>query len=242
MAFGQGATVITPLQLADEYATLATGGTRYVPHVAAGVLNPADGKAIRTISAQVGGKVDYTPTNLSALLAGFSGVIQNGDGTAYGDFTGWDNAAFPLAGKTGTASTNNAVPTSLFVSFGPTTDPKYVIAVVIDQAGYGADAAAPVARQIWDYLDTNPIGPVLTPDYANPSGPVPPPTSVPPAAPAGTPTTTTAPGTPAGGPGGSPAPPGGPPPVVATTTTTEVAVTPSTAPAGQLRKRTGSTR
>ena len=46
-----------------------------------------------------------------------------------------------------------------FVAFGPTTStPRYVVAVVIDQAGYGAAAAAPVARQIFTYLTNHPVG------------------------------------------------------------------------------------
>jgi len=67
-----------------------------------------------------------------------------------------------IAGKTGTAteSTNTKVqPTAWFVAFGPTTStPRYVVAVVIDQAGYGAAAAAPVARQIFTYLTNHPVG------------------------------------------------------------------------------------
>ena len=67
----------------------------------------------------------------------------------------------PLAGKTGTA-TESAIkdvqPTAWFVAFGPTppSTPRYVVAVVIDQAGYGAAAAAPVARQIFEYSQRHP--------------------------------------------------------------------------------------
>jgi penicillin-binding protein 2 len=57
-------------------------------------------------------------------------------------------------------------PTAWFVAFGPTSAPRYVVAVVIDQAGYGAAAAAPVARQIFTYLTNNPVG---SPDLRPPS-------------------------------------------------------------------------
>jgi len=75
-----------------------------------------------------------------------------------------------IAGKTGTAtesSNTNVQPTAWFVAFGPTTSaPRYVVAVVIDQAGYGAAAAAPVAKQIFTYLTNHPIG---SPDLHPPS-------------------------------------------------------------------------
>jgi penicillin-binding protein 2 len=176
MAFGQGATLVTPLQLANAYATFANGGFRYVPKAGADALDPAtcqvDTGFARTFSPQVAGRVDYAPDVYQTLLAGFSGVIQNPAGTGYGAFVGFPLSQIPLAGKTGTASTANQAPNSLFVSFGPTNDPQYVVAAVIDQAGYGASAAAPVVRQVWDYLATNPIGPVRKPNCSSPTGPV----------------------------------------------------------------------
>ena len=85
-------------------------------------------------------------------MTGFAGVVKNANGTAYGAFQGLD---FPggLAGKTGTADTvPGKEPTAWFVGFGPTANPQYVVVCVIDQAGYGATAAAPVVRDssaIW---------------------------------------------------------------------------------------------
>jgi penicillin-binding protein 2 len=73
------------------------------------------------------------------------------------------------------------------VAFGPNPNPQYVVLAVIDQGGYGAEAAAPLVRNIFDYLLTNPVGGVKTPTPASP------PTSALPAGnpPFGTPTTTT---------------------------------------------------
>ena len=63
-----------------------------------------------------------------------------------------------MAGKTGTADSEiGKEPTAWFVGFGPTADPQYVVVCVIDQAGYGATAAAPVVRSIFDYLATHPV-------------------------------------------------------------------------------------
>ena len=54
-------------------------------------------------------------------------------------------------------------PTAWFVGFGPTADPQYVVVCVIDQAGYGATAAAPVVRDVFSYLASHPVGPATVP-------------------------------------------------------------------------------
>ena len=56
----------------------------------------------------------------------------------------------PLAGKTGTAQVNGKADTSLFASFGPVGAPQYAIVAVLEQSGFGADAAAPVVRHVWE--------------------------------------------------------------------------------------------
>jgi len=179
MAFGQGATVITPIEQAVAYSTFANGGTRYVPQVAAAVVSPS-GKVITRFTPQVTGHVTLSPQDRQSMLSGFEGVITNPHGTAYG-IPGL--ASFPggLAGKTGTADTvAGKEPTAWFVAWGPTADPQYVVVCVIDQAGYGATAAAPVVSQIFSYLATHPIGPAAIPPPASASQsttPVPPPTS-----------------------------------------------------------------
>ena len=53
------------------------------------------------------------------MLQGFEGVVQNSKGTAYGAFAGFPLSSFPLAGKTGTATTNEQQPNSWFVGWGP---------------------------------------------------------------------------------------------------------------------------
>ena len=100
LAFGQGGTVITPIEQAVAYATFANGGTRYVPEVAAGIVN-AQGKVVRAVAPKVAGHVSYSPADYQALLQGFEGVVQNPKGTAVGAFTGFPLSSFPLAGKTG---------------------------------------------------------------------------------------------------------------------------------------------
>jgi penicillin-binding protein 2 len=191
MAFGQGATVITPIEQAVAYSTFANGGTRYAPEVAAAVVSPS-GKVVKRFAPKVTGHVSLPPSTYNALLAGFTGAVQDPSGTAYGAFRGLN---FPggVAGKTGTADSElGKEPTAWFVGFGPTADPQYVVVCVIDQAGYGATAAAPVVRSIFNYLATHPVtAPGIPPEQ----GIVQSTTAVPlPTTPAPTTTTTAPPG------------------------------------------------
>lgn len=158
MSFGQGETLITPLQMANAYATFANGGTRYVPRIADGIVND-QGRLVKSFPPVVADHVTLSPAEHQTMLAGFQGVISNRIGTAYGAFLGFPDAQFPLAGKTGTASVQGQAPNAWFVGFGPLPNPKYVVAVVIKQGGFGAVAAAPVVEKIFEYLMAHPIGP-----------------------------------------------------------------------------------
>jgi penicillin-binding protein 2 len=188
MAFGQGETVLTPIEQAVAYSTFANGGTRYAPQVASEVVDPVTGKVVKKLQPQVTGKVAISPANYSAMLQGFEGVVSSRSGTAYADFQGFP-ASWNLAGKTGTASNQAGLePNSWFVGFGPNPNPQYVVLAVIDQGGYGAQAAAPLVRNIFDYIVANPeTATVETPTPSSPASQTAPATN----APLGTPTTTT---------------------------------------------------
>ncbi len=188
MAFGQGETVLTPIEQAVAYSTFANGGTRYAPEVASEVVDPTSGKVVKKIEPKVTGHVAISPANYSAMLQGFEGVISSRSGTAYADFQGFP-ASWNLAGKTGTASNQAGLePNSWFVAFGPNPNPQYVVLAVIDQGGYGAQAAAPLVRNIFDYILANPEATtVKTPTPSSPASQTTPTTNPP----AGTPTTTT---------------------------------------------------
>ena len=69
-AFGQGETLVTPLQIANAYATFANGGTRYAPQVAAAVVSPS-GKVVRVFKPKVLGHVSISPSNYSADVGRF---------------------------------------------------------------------------------------------------------------------------------------------------------------------------
>ena len=165
MAFGQGGTQVTPIGLATAYATFANGGTRYAPQLAAAVVNRS-GSVLERYAPKVVDHVALAPGVRSAILAGLEGVVANPNGTAYGAFkaSGLNLAAFPVAGKTGTASNRpGQEPNSWFVGFGPVDASRYVVLCVIDQGGYGAAAAAPVVAHLFSYLSHHPVHAVALP-------------------------------------------------------------------------------
>ncbi len=163
MAFGQGTTAVTPIAMANAYATFANGGTRYAPEVAAAVID-AHGKVIQRYQPRVLGHVSLPPGVRNPILQGLTGVVESPQGTAYGTFHSVVNfslASFPIAGKTGTASNApGQEPNSWFVGFGPVSKPRYLVLCVVAQGGYGTSAAAPVVAEAFNYLVAHPIRPV----------------------------------------------------------------------------------
>ncbi len=163
MAFGQGTTAVTPIALANAYATFANGGTRYTPEVAAAIVD-AHGKVIRRYQPRVQGHVSLPGKIRNPILQGLIGVVNSSRGTANGTFKSiakFNMNSFVVAGKTGTASNAPGLsPNSWFVGFGPAANPQYVVVCVIAEGGYGASAAAPVVAQTFNYLVAHPIKPV----------------------------------------------------------------------------------
>jgi penicillin-binding protein 2 len=106
------------------------------------------------------------------MLAGLKGVTLPG-GTAGGTFAGFPQNIMAVAGKTGTADHVGEKPTSVFMSFAPADNPQYAVGVIIDQGGFGAQAAAPVARSAYEYLLANPVQPMANP-VPGPSASLPP--------------------------------------------------------------------
>jgi penicillin-binding protein 2 len=157
LAIGQGELVVTPLQLANAYATFANGGTLFTPRIGARALKQ-DGAVVEDIVPEMVRKVDLT-AGRGAILAGLRGAVTDDDGTAHGAFFGFPSN-LPVAGKTGTAQVFGKQDTALFVGMAPFDNPQFVVAVVMEEAGFGGSAAAPVARRILEGLAGRPPGPV----------------------------------------------------------------------------------
>jgi penicillin-binding protein 2 len=146
-AIGQGYVSVTPLQLANAYAALANGGTLYSPRIGQALLSP-DGKVVQKITPPVLGHLPVAPATLAYIRNALRGVLTSG--TAAGAFAGFPLGKVCVAGKTGTAQVVGKLATSVFASFGPCNNPKYVVVMMIPNSGFGADVSAPAVRQIWD--------------------------------------------------------------------------------------------
>ena len=118
------------------------------------IVSPT-GKLVKQFEPKVTGTVSLPPSTYQPMLEGFEGVVADKSGTAYLPFQ--EDAHFPMnnypiAGKTGTADVAaGKEPNAWFVGFGPTnhaaSKPEYVVAVVVDHGGYGAQAAAPAVGE-----------------------------------------------------------------------------------------------
>ena len=95
MAFGQGETVLTPIEQAVAYATFANGGTRYAPQVASEIVDPLSGKVVKKLTPQVTGHVTISPATYSAILRGSRASSPRPHGTAYQDFQGFPSLVEP---------------------------------------------------------------------------------------------------------------------------------------------------
>ncbi len=150
VAIGQGDLAVTPIQLANAYATFATGGTRYEPNLALRVQKQ-DGTLVREIEPRVATRVELPAAAGAPILDGLIGATQSEDprGTAFNAFAGFPHEQFPVAGKTGTAQTGgDRRDDALFAAFAPARDPRYAVSVVMERAGFGSTWAAPVARSV----------------------------------------------------------------------------------------------
>ena len=221
VAIGQGDILVTPLQLARAYATLANGGsvldakieldvapraqmesdaaasvtgstrpgtaastggagvnTTRPPVIAptmprstvaattstttTKVVSPLDAASPSTTLAPVAAKprvasnVDIPDDARNALIAGFEDVVGAKGGTASAAFAGFPLDEYPIAGKTGTAQRSKEQDYAVFAAFGPVTAPKYAVSVVMEEGGFGRQAAA-VVRRVFDGLAGHPL-------------------------------------------------------------------------------------
>jgi penicillin-binding protein 2 len=175
MAIGQSELQVTPLQAARLYAAIGNGGTLYQPQVVEMVASdPAHPD--QTFQPIVAGQLPISPENLAVIQDSLFKVTSATYGTAYTPFKG---LVVPVAGKTGTAESGQALPHAWFAGFAPAQNPEIAIAVVVQNSGEGSVFAAPLFRKVVEaYFQ---VSPTPTP------GPSPTPAAVPMTTPAPTP-------------------------------------------------------
>jgi penicillin-binding protein 2 len=146
LAVGQGDLQATPLQMAVAYSVLANGNHRVRPHLGAAVED-SGGRLLQRIEPGAAQRVTIDPAIRKTILDGLHDATVHG--TSADVWKGWDQNRYPVFGKTGTAQRlNRPNDQSWYVCF--VNDPQHpiVVAVTIEDGGFGADAAAPVARTI----------------------------------------------------------------------------------------------
>ena len=148
LAIGQGDLKATPLQMAVAYAAVANGGHIVEPHLGLKTLSPG-GKLLERFPGAAPQKLDVSLATLETVRRGIRLAASGPVGTSTSVFAGFP---VPVAGKTGTAEMFGKGDYSWYVSWAPADDPKYLVAVMIEQGGHGGTAAAPAARMIYDTL------------------------------------------------------------------------------------------
>ncbi len=161
IGIGQGYNNYTPIQLAQAVATLVNGGVMYKPRLVSYVDNLRTGER-REIEPEVIKRVRMKPEHVEFVKRAMQGV--NKEGTGARAFAG---APYTSGGKTGTAQVvaikqnekydeskvaERHRDHSWFIAFAPVENPKIALAVIVENGGFGARAAAPIARATLDYF------------------------------------------------------------------------------------------
>lgn len=135
LSIGQGEVLTTPLQLVNYAAMVANHGFFYPPHVVRSV------GAEKTKFSSQKNQVNISPEYLDVVIQGMTEVFSGEHGTA----RAYKIDSLTMAGKTGTAQTSSGKDNSNFIAFAPVENPRIAICVIVEEAGFGATWAAPIA-------------------------------------------------------------------------------------------------
>ncbi|WP_037353936.1 penicillin-binding protein 2 [Selenomonas sp. FC4001] len=141
-AIGQGFNLVTPLQAAMVMGEIAADGKRYKPHLVNRIVGP-DGKTVREFKPELLGTLDVPAADIQLVQTGLHEVTKYG--TAASIFRGFP---IEIAGKTGTAENPHGRDHGWFVAYGPFANPDIVVAVIVEQGGFGSQSAVPIGRKI----------------------------------------------------------------------------------------------
>ena len=161
LGIGQGYNSFTMLQLAQAVATIANNGTRRKPHLVREVVD-VETRVAQAVTLDAPTPLSFQAEHIDTVKKAMVGV--NIEGTSASSFMG---ASYTSGGKTGTAQVftikqNEKYVASkiderlrdhaLFIAYAPAEDPKIALAMVVENAGFGAQNAAPIARRVFDYM------------------------------------------------------------------------------------------
>ena len=159
IGIGQGYNAYTPIQLAQATAVIANNGVMFRPHLVRNIIDTRTGEE-RPVEPQPIRDLKLKPQNVEVIRRAMVGV--NKEGTGSRAFAG---APYSAAGKTGTAQVfslkgadykASAIKKelrdhALFIAFAPAEKPTIALAVLVENGGFGAQSAAPIARMVLDY-------------------------------------------------------------------------------------------
>ena len=141
-AIGQGFNLVTPLQAAMVMGEIAADGKRYKPHVVNRIIAP-DGSVVKDFQPELLSQLDVPEEDIKLVQDGLHDVTKYG--TAASSFRGF---TVDIAGKTGTAENSQGREHGWFVAYGPFDNPNVVVAVIVENGGYGSQSAVPIGRKI----------------------------------------------------------------------------------------------
>jgi penicillin-binding protein 2 len=159
VGIGQGYNAFTPLQLANALAALVNDGKLYRPHIVRYVVDSRTGQR-RAVEPEPLREIPLKAGNIKAVRDGMVGVNVSGTGKR-----AFQGAEYSSGGKTGTAQVfslrgqryvegrvrERLRDHSWFVAYAPAEAPRIALAVLVENGGFGAQSAAPIARQVMDY-------------------------------------------------------------------------------------------
>ncbi len=176
IGIGQGYNAYTPMQMALAMATLANNGVMFRPHLVQFITDTRTGEQ-RMIEPEPLKTLPWKQEHIDVVKNALVGVNREGTGTRA--FAG---AGYVAAGKTGTVQTFSLKGADVktahlqekfrdhgwYVAYAPADAPKIAIAILVENGGFGAQAAAPIARQVFDYylLGKKPLAPAPTDEAA----------------------------------------------------------------------------
>ena len=161
LGIGQGYNSFTMLQLAQATAVLANNGVKHKPRLVIGTQDPVT-RVMHPLALAPAEDLGYKADNVAIIRKALVGVTQGG--TSARVFAG---AGYISGGKTGTAQAvgiaakskynsarmeENQRDHALYIAMAPADDPKIALAVIVENAGWGAGSAAPIARRVFDYM------------------------------------------------------------------------------------------
>lgn len=162
LGIGQGYNSFTPLQLAHAVATLANNGVVMKPHLVKIIENGVSRERVLTVPSE-SARIKLKQQNIDVIKAAMVGVASEPGGTSYRVF---NKAEYVSAGKTGTAQViaikknekynakkvaERQLDHSLYTAFAPADKPRIAIAIIVENGGFGAEAAAPIVKKALDY-------------------------------------------------------------------------------------------